>query len=44
VAAANTFGEIAQALIDKQRREGLSTAAESEYHSSRMSDDKAEDV
>ena len=38
VAAANTFGEIAQEFIDKRRREGLSTstAAKSEYYISRM--------
>ena len=38
VAAANTFGEIAQEFIDKRRREGLSTstADKSEYYISRM--------
>lgn len=38
VAAANTFGEIAQEFIDKRRREGLSTstAEKSEYYISRM--------
>lgn len=38
VSAANTFGEIAQELIDKRRREGMSesTASKSEYYISRM--------
>jgi integrase len=38
VAAANTFGDIAQEFIDKRRREGLSasTADKSEYYISRM--------
>lgn len=38
LAAANTFGEIAQEFIDKRRREGLSTstADKSEYYISRM--------
>jgi integrase len=38
VSAANTFGEIAQELIDKRRREGMSegTAAKSEYYIGRM--------
>lgn len=38
VAAANTFGEIAQEFIDKRRREGMSasTADKSEYYISRM--------
>ncbi|NKJ01835.1 integrase arm-type DNA-binding domain-containing protein [Novosphingobium sp. SG707] len=38
VAAANTFGEVAQELIDKRRREGMSesTAEKSEYYVSRM--------
>lgn len=38
VSAGNTFGEIAQELIDKRRREGMSenTAEKSEYYISRM--------
>lgn len=38
VSAANTFGEIAQELIDKRRREGMSesTACKSEYYIGRM--------
>lgn len=38
VAAANSFGEVAQEFIDKRRREGLSssTADKSEYYISRM--------
>ena len=38
VSAANTFGEIAQELIDKRRREGMSesTAVKSEYYIRRM--------
>lgn len=38
VAAANTFGDIAQEFIDKRRREGLSasTAGKSDYYISRM--------
>jgi integrase len=38
LAAANTFGEIAQEFIDKRRREGLSTstADKSEYYISRL--------
>jgi integrase len=38
VAAANTFGEIAQEFIDKRKREGLSvsTADKSEYYIARM--------
>jgi integrase len=38
VSAGNTFGEIAQELIDKRRREGMaaSTADKSEYYISRM--------
>src|SRR5690606_14309081 len=38
VAAANTFGGVAQEFIDKRRREGLSasTADKSEYYISRM--------
>lgn len=38
VAAANTFGEIAQEWIDKRRREGMSeaTAGKSEYYIGRM--------
>lgn len=38
VAAANTFGEIAQEYIDKRRREGMSesTAVKSEYYIGRM--------
>lgn len=38
VSAANTFGEIAQELIDKRRREGMSesTVARSEYYIGRM--------
>lgn len=38
VAAANTFGEIAQEFINKRRREGMSesTADKSEYYISRM--------
>jgi integrase len=38
VAAANTFGEVAQEYIDKRRREGLSksTAEKSEYYISRI--------
>ncbi|MEZ5749799.1 MAG: integrase arm-type DNA-binding domain-containing protein [Caenibius sp.] len=38
VAAANTFGEIAQEFIDKRRREGMSasTADKSEYYIRRM--------
>lgn len=38
IAAANTFGDVAQEFIDKRRREGLSasTADKSEYYISRM--------